>query len=593
MWLEISQLMDEFTEPMAILTQGGDILAVNQSGRALLASSSTPAHLLDTKTIRLFFTGPHVPDSAADQLLFVRAPSGLRFTAGRFGWHEFLDSIHSHDLPAFLAWQDRADAPFSALHVRLEWQGNWREFKVQRVRKTGLEDSWLEILTAQPCPIRSQLVYAQDPLWNAQWFRLEVSRAVQAWREGSGADLFAVAMLELPRWPLLESRLSETSMNSIQGELRSRIAAFLNLEDRWGRFGPSCYGILLGNPRDRHTALARMNELLDLMNRPFRQEGSEFVLMARAGLAFPENLKVTCDSLLRDADTALEQARRRKQAFSTLDSPNSLSFADSELIEAGLRQALETEAISFEFQPVYEAASGRIAMIEALSRWRHPRLGEIAPSSFIQAAEDSGLVLQLDVNGLERLLAQIGLWQRNTRTVPGLVYTINMSSCHFPAFVHEKKVLSLLERELPPGVRLAFEVTESAVLAGDRVTIAHFQRLREAGVQIWLDDFGEGHSSLRYLVDYPVDGIKVSEFFVRRAADQPKAQAILSSIRKMADALGLGLVAEGVETREQWELLHSLGYRLLQGFYYSRALPAERLADVWELAWPGAANYSA
>jgi EAL domain-containing protein (putative c-di-GMP-specific phosphodiesterase class I) len=324
-----------------------------------------------------------------------------------------------------------------------------------------------------------------------------------------------------------------------------------------------------------------MARIVELLNEPFERDGVQVLLSPRAGLAFPENLQTSADIMIRDADAALEQAKRRKQNLSVLPTPRDAPPAHIIAIEQELAQAIERNEIFFEFQPIFRVSDRHIVMLEALSRWRHPRLGSIAPTSFIEAAEDSGLVLKLDVRGLERLAAQLGAWQKSGSLSPEILYTINMSGCHFPAFVNEKRIFELLASKPLRDARIAFEVTETAFLEGDPVTVGHFKHLREAGVEIWLDDFGEGHSSLRYLMDFPVDGIKVSEFFVRHAADQPKARAILASIRKLAQSLGLGLVAEGVETRAQWELLGNLGYETVQGYYYSRALPAEAAAAAW------------
>ncbi len=490
--------------------------------------------------------------------------------------------------------------------LRSGWGENVPALELHMMRQVDVARIYLELVQTQPKgsgerrlgillhgPVgaTATTMVTRSAVLNPTQFRAEVDNALELWRSGRSTELAAVAMIEMPRRRLADPKAGAEALWATAREARMRLEAALGEGDRLGQFGEAAFGVMLGGIASRQAAKERVSELLGLVNRPFLRGGREVEVTARAGLAFPDSGQASAEELLRDADAALELATRRKLGFAALPEPRVIPASHVEVIETELRRAIEQQEIFFEFQPVYEVSTGRIAMLEALSRWRHPRLGPLAPTSFIAAAEDSGLVLDLDVAGLERLARQIAGWKESGAFSPEILYTINMSGCHFPEFIQEKRVFEVLREERMRGVRLAFEVTETAFLEGDAVTAQHLQRLRNEGVQIWLDDFGDGHSSIRYLVDFPLDGVKVSEYFVRRAMDEPKARAVLASMRKLTKSLGLELVAEGVETREQWEMLRNMGYERVQGFYCSRALSAERVADVWQeersVSWDG------
>lgn len=603
--------MDQFTEAMLVVNAKHEVLCLNQSARELLGARvdcSRPdvlsrEDLAETAgLLRTFHT--HTPPSGPESLhpdsgfLLLRAKTGVRFVssgcellkglnpdlllAGIAGLEVCLDPP---DLDSYGNWLQTTGEK-KGLSVQARYRdGAWKRLRLHSRRAEVLNgEESLELIWAEFESDQSQR--SEIGRWlglvDGNFFHAELAAQVEDWRGAHTEGAFAVAMLEMPRLRLISQRYGLNTAADLLTESAFRMENALEPLDVMGKLGEAEFGLLLRNLRSRSEGTERVSRILELLNEPFERQGVQIILSPRAGLAFPENLQTSADTLIRDADAALEQAKRRKQQLSVLPTPRDVPPAHIVAIEHELAQAIEKDEIYFEFQPIYRMRDRQIVMLEALSRWRHPRLGSVAPTSFIEAAEDSGLVLKLDVRGLERLAAQLAAWNKSGSLSTDILYTINMSGCHFPAFVNEKRIFELLTSPPLRDARIAFEVTETAFLEGDPVTVSHFKHLREAGVEIWLDDFGDGHSSLRYLMDFPVDGIKVSEFFVRRAADHPKARAILASIRSLAKSLGLGLVAEGVETREQWELLGNLGYETVQGYFYSKALPADAAAAAWQ-----------
>lgn len=610
MWAGLAELMDQFAEAMLVVNGKQEVLCLNLAARELLGARVEAGRLeaisgddlaAAAGLLRVF----HVHGDCRDAdnsfpdpgFLLLRAPGGVRFVSSGCGCLLGLSSelllsgqlslkacILESDWPHCADWL-RADGHKADLTVQAHYCDGM-------VRKLRLHSRQAEILDGEE---RLELIWGEFEsdqaqrvdlgrwvgLVDSEFFRAELAKSVEDWRAAQSENTFAVAILEMPRLRLIGQRYGASTSADLLTESAFRMENAMEASDVIGKLGESEFGLLLRNLQSKAEGTERISRILELLNEPFERHGVQIILSPRAGLAFPENLQTNADTLIRDADAALEQAKRRKQQLSILPTSRDLTPAHVIAIEHELSQAIEKDEIYFEFQPIYRIRDRQIVMLEALSRWRHPRLGSVAPTSFIEAAEDSGLVLKLDVRGLERLATQLSTWGKSGSMSSDILYTINMSGCHFPAFVNEKRIFELLDSPPLRDARIAFEVTETAFLEGDPVTVGHFKHLREAGVEIWLDDFGEGHSSLRYLMDFPVDGIKVSEFFVRRAVDHPKARAILASIRSLAKSLGLGLVAEGVETREQWELLANLGYETVQGYYYSKALPADDAAAAW------------
>ncbi len=610
MWAGLGELMDQFTEAMLVVNSKQEVLCLNQAARELLGARVDAAGLdilsgediaATAGLVRVFHTQPpsrHPGFSHPDTgFLLVQTRNGIRFVSSGAnclmginqdlllaGLADLNSCIDHSDRAAFSAWlQNTGEKPdLTVLAHYAEGVTKKLRLHARQTEVLNGEES-LELIWGEFESDQSQR--SEIGRWlglvDNQFFHSELAKTVEEWRAAHTEGTFAVAMLEMPRLRLISQRYGAGTASDLLTESAFRMENALEPVDVMGKLGESEFGLLLRNLHSRSEGADRISRILELLNEPFEREGFQIILSPRAGLAFPENLQTSADTLLRDADAALEQAKRRRQQLAILPTPREVPPAHIIAIEHELAQAIEKDEIYFEFQPIYRVRDRQIVMLEALSRWRHPRLGSVAPTSFIEAAEDSGLVLKLDVRGLERLSAQLAAWGKSGSLSSDILYTINMSGCHFPAFVNEKRIFELLESPPLRGARVAFEVTETAFLEGDPVTVGHFKHLREAGVEIWLDDFGEGHSSLRYLMDFPVDGIKVSEIFVRRAVDHPKARAILASIRGLAKSLGLGLVAEGVETREQWELLGNLGYETVQGYFYSRALPPDAAAAAW------------
>ncbi len=417
-------------------------------------------------------------------------------------------------------------------------------------------------------------------------FHRALERQVRKWVDETDPAFFAVAFLDVIRFRSINDSFGFAAGDRLLRQVANEIGKLLKANDVLAHFGSDHFAILIRSRQNLEQAELLMQEVLRSIEREFALGEGCIVLSARIGLAAPRGPDTSTDAILRDADSAHQQARVSRESIVVSRPPQAAKSIVQISLEFNLKNALENNEFYFEFQPVFNPASGRVCLLEALLRWRHPRLGIISPAAFISLAEDSGLVLKLDMQGLERLAKQLCLWHAEFPAMVGVPVSLNISGRHFPNFVMEKQFHDLLRQPALRRSSIIFEITESVFVEGNPKTSQGLQRLRNKGVQIWLDDFGEGYSSFRYLTHFPIDGIKIASCFTRHCADQPKSRVILSALQTLARGMGVMAVAEGVETREQFEMLKTMGFDALQGFYLARPMPASEIPALFNHA-PG------
>jgi EAL domain-containing protein (putative c-di-GMP-specific phosphodiesterase class I) len=240
--------------------------------------------------------------------------------------------------------------------------------------------------------------------------------------------------------------------------------------------------------------------------------------------------------------------------------------------EKSLRKALERDEFVLHYQPQFELDGERLVSLEALVRWQHPQLGLIGPDQFIPSAEMSGLIVGLGDWVLETGCRQIREWQA---IVPGLRLAVNLSARQFHQAALSEKIRDLLARTGLRPDHLEIEITESVAMSDAAISIQILEDLGRAGVRLAVDDFGTGYSSLGYLRRFPLDSLKIDKSFVREVLVEPDDATIVRTVIGMAHSLGLGVCAEGVETREQLAFLRAEGCDRAQGFLYGRPMAAE------------------
>jgi EAL domain-containing protein (putative c-di-GMP-specific phosphodiesterase class I) len=273
---------------------------------------------------------------------------------------------------------------------------------------------------------------------------------------------------------------------------------------------------------------------------------------------------------------------QRRHAPVLFDESMRVEVADRIELETALRGALERHELQLHYQPVVNLGDGVVCGFEALMRWHHPRLGEVAPDRFIPIAEDNGLILKLGRWAIREAARQLASWRREFGG--DLSMSVNLSAHQ----MHDPDLISTVERALAasaiPAGSLCLEITERTVMDDLESTIAALQALKALGVRLSADDFGTGYSSLAYLRRFPFDEVKVDRSFVQGLAQDNGAAVIVGAVVSMARALSLSTVAEGVETERQRAHLLALGATRGQGWLYSRPLPAAAVYERLSLA---------
>ncbi len=389
-------------------------------------------------------------------------------------------------------------------------------------------------------------------------------------REHQGS--FAVLFLDLDRFKTVNDSLGHSVGDLLLVAIARRLEKLMRPSDTVARLGGDEFAVLAFGVREGSDAVHIAERVQRSLVAPFDVAGQQVHITASIGIALPEPNGASADGLLRDADLAMYRAKAagpgRYEAFDL-----ELHRATVQLLklETELRRGVAAGDFVMHYQPIISLASGRIAGFEALTRWEHPERGLVSPTHFIALAEETGLIVQLGWLVLERACRQACLWQERFPTDPPYFMSVNVSGKLFAQDGAVEQLLQILEASRLPPESLRLEVTESVVLHHGEEVMRRLRLLRDFGVQLSIDDFGTGYSSLSYLQRFRYDELKIDRSFVRdiEGAD---SLAIVETILSLATHLGIGVVAEGIETAEQLNQLRNLGCPHGQGFWFAQPL---------------------
>ena len=336
------------------------------------------------------------------------------------------------------------------------------------------------------------------------------------------------------------------------------------------RLGGDEFGVLIKDA-DTETATVAATRLRAALGRPYALAGISLHVGASIGIAvFPEHAE-DANTLLRHADVAMYEAKRGRTGHGVYASEGDHHSRDRLELAGEMRHALRNDELTLHYQPVADLATGKLVGVEALVRWRHPERGLLAPGAFLPAIEHTELMRELSRRVLAMAICQAGAWFRLDR--PWRV-AANLSATDLLDRSLVDDVSSMLRRYGTPARRLTLEVTESVLMTDPARAMQVLAELRGLGVQLALDDFGTGWSSLTHLQRMPVHEIKIDRSFVAAMATESTSAAIVSSTVDLAHALGLRVVAEGIEDEATWRRLRDVGCDAAQGYHLSRPLPA-------------------
>jgi diguanylate cyclase (GGDEF)-like protein/PAS domain S-box-containing protein len=499
-------------------------------------------------------------------------------------------------------WADPRD--LESLAATLGKTGECRNLEIQFISKSGetvwglMSASIIEI-DETPCvltitrditnakaaedEIRNLAFY--DPLTGLPNRRLLLERIHQDLTStNQSGRLRALLFVDLDNFKMLNDTLGHQTGDLLLQETARRLTACVRTDDTVGRLGGDEFVVMLEElseiPEDAAAqAKAVCEKILDTVAQPYLLGGRECRSSASIGIAVFGDRRETINEVLQQADIAMYQAKAAGRNTMRFFAPAlQAAVIARAAMEEDLRQALQTGQFVLYYQPQLDR--NRLIGAEALIRWKHPSRNILAPGDFIPLAEETGLILPLGRWVVEAACAQIAVWA-NSKQTADLSIAVNISARQFrePDFVAQ--VLTTLERAGADPRNLRLELTESMLVENIEEVIGKMKELKSHGLKFSLDDFGTGYSSLAYLKRLPLDQLKIDRSFIRDILTDESSAAIAQTIISLSRAMGLPVIAEGVETEKQREFLIRLGCHAFQGYLFSRPLPLKEFEDHW------------
>ncbi len=399
---------------------------------------------------------------------------------------------------------------------------------------------------------------------------------------------FAVVFLDLDRFKVVNDSLGHAAGDQLLIELGKRLEATLRTSDTFARTEPHHLARLGGDefvavldaiysPAD---ALRVADRLMKATTEAFNVGGHEVFVSASIGVALSNGNYSSADDILRDADTALYDAKNNGRGSCRLFDPEMHALAMMRLsMENELRRGIERGELRLLYQPVQSIKTGQMVEVEALIRWEHPKRGMLLPSEFIPLAEETGLILPLGEWALHEACRQMKLWQTQMPQHRDLAVAVNVSGIQFARpEMSDQVVQALADTGLHPR-HLKLEITETTIMEIGDSSLAKLNTLRDMGVQFHLDDFGTGYSSLSYLHRMSIEALKIDRSFIATLGSDPTGTSIVQGIIALAHSLDIRVIAEGVENEAQLAKLTSLGCDFAQGYFFAKPLSPDDFVE--------------
>ena len=389
---------------------------------------------------------------------------------------------------------------------------------------------------------------------------------------------FAVLYLDIDRFKLVNDSLGHSVGDQLIRAFASRIQESLRDLDILARFGGDEFVILLEDIENSEFASGVANRLQQELKRPFIIENKEVFAPASFGVVLNTRDYGDPENIIRDADAAMYHAKENGKAqykiFDKTLHKKALHLLER---ETDLRKAVNRDEFENHYQPIVDLQTASLVGFEALIRWNHPQLGLINPGSFISIAEETGLIIPITQLIAQQACEDLCRWQKRLQDELKLSMNINLSSKHFMSPTLLDDIQEILKQTGMPPEQLKLEITETALMEDADETIRLVHRLKDLGLKLVIDDFGTGYSSLASLKYLPIDCLKVDRLFITDMLKDADSSVIMGTIVSVAHALGHSVIAEGVETHEQLKVLSGIDCDMVQGYFFSRPVPATQI----------------
>lgn len=421
-----------------------------------------------------------------------------------------------------------------------------------------------------------------DPLTGVANRTVFMDRLQQALRRVQRRDgVVAVLFLDLDRFKLINDTLGHLMGDAVLLQMAERLRAFLRPQDTLARLGGDEFAVVVEDMANLEEAVALGDRIVAAGRAPFTVGDEEFVCTASVGISVTADANHSPEKLLQEADLALYRAKDRGRDRREVFDADLRTRAVGRLgVERMLRRAIDEDRLRVEYQPIIDLRTGRTVGAEALARvWDPDEARLIVAESFIHVAEESGMLGPLDEWMLARAIEQASAWRAELSGSDFADVAINVTARHLADAHFAPSVIDALAAHDVPAGMLHVEVTERVLMEASNSAMTALSMLRDAGVKVGLDDFGTGYSSLSYLRLFPLDFLKIDRAFVRGVHDGGPERAIIGAIVDLSHALGMAVVAEGVETAAQLDRLVSVGCDRAQGFLFAAPGAPDLVAD--------------
>ncbi len=577
--------VDNFPQVLDAITEGrADAGAVNRVFAAVHAhQAGVVATGIVFNPVFVHYAAPKHANPALLQALdrhlaALKADPGSAYYESLRRW---LEASHAGRNPEWLPWA--AAAVLSLFFLALAIAGFLR-YQVQR--QTGELQRRADLLQyeirqrEQAQQHLNQLAYFDGltRLPNREGFRTALEQALSA-LQGTDERL-ALLFIDIDRLKNINDGLGHGAGDLLLQQVALRLQSVMRAHDHLSRFGGDEFVVIVSEIDKTSDAELVATRLLNSLALPIDIGSTQIYSSASIGIALYPDDATSVEALLKHADTAMYQAKEQGgNRFLFYHAQQTARVVERLTLDTRLRQALERDELLLHYQPIVEMRSGRMVGVEALLRWDDPEQGLVLPGAFISAAEDTGLIVQLGEWVLEAGCAQMRAWQKEGKGGE-LTLAVNVSTRQFEGGRLVKSVEQALARTGLAAEFLELEITENVMLIMNDEVRSSLDSLRRMGVRLSLDDFGTGYSSLSYLKQLPFHALKIDQSFVRRIPGQPGDTQIVTTILALAKGLDMQVIAEGIETREQYDFLRDHGCEFGQGYLMDRPQPADRLADL-------------
>ncbi len=388
---------------------------------------------------------------------------------------------------------------------------------------------------------------------------------------------FALLFLDMDRFKIINDSLGHHIGDLFLIEVGKRLSQCLRVNDLVARLGGDEFCVLMPYIPDERMALGLCARILASLKKPIEIESNSLIASASIGVRFANSMEESAEEIMSDADSAMYQAKQQgKNQYCFFDSTIKSMVTNRMKMERGLRDAVSAGQLYLDYQPVINFVKEKIEGFEALLRWRHPESGVINPVEFIPVAEETGLILDIGEEVIRMACERL----QQFKTVPALAslyINVNVSSVQILARTLDEYIRKQLLKYSIEPCYLNVEITESILIEDYKAALMFVRELKAMGIKVYLDDFGTGYSSLSYLHKFPFDVIKLDRTFISALDGSRHNEAIVESIGQLAKNLNIQIVAEGVETEKQLDVIRKMHYEVAQGYLFARPLPEKKI----------------